>query len=145
MKNPFNWLNNLVQLSSFATGLCSSSGGDEEKNDNVQRQQEQVHDIVTSYLAETQKTNNTDLYLRANPISFVVNGQNITLDTSNVSTNTSLARYLRNHLNLTGTKISCGQAGCGACVVTATFRDAATGEYKTRSVNSVREEKHLQN
>jgi aerobic-type carbon monoxide dehydrogenase small subunit (CoxS/CutS family) len=62
----------------------------------------------------------------------------LSVDTTNVSINTSLARFLRQHLHLTGTKISCEQAGCGACVVTATFVDPATQETKTRSVNSVR-------
>ena len=49
---------------------------------------------------------------------------------------TSLARYLRDHLCLTGTKIHCAQAGCGVCVVTASFVDPSTGQTKTRSVNS---------
>ena len=59
------------------------------------------------------------------------------MDTTEVSTQTSLARFLRNTLGLTGTKIMCGQAGCGACVVTATYIDPATAQLKTRSINSV--------
>ena len=59
------------------------------------------------------------------------------MNTTNISTQTSLARYLRNTLGLTGTKIMCGQAGCGACVVTATFIDPATNQPKTKSINSV--------
>ena len=50
----------------------------------------------------------------------------------------SLARYLRENLALTGTKIMCAQAGCGACVVTAYIPDASNDkEYKTISLNSV--------
>ena len=60
------------------------------------------------------------------------------MDTTKVTPNTSLARYLRDHLGLTGTKIHCAQAGCGVCVVTASFPDPVTGQTKTRSVNSVR-------
>ena len=63
------------------------------------------------------------------------------VDTSEVSTQTSLARYLRETLHLTGTKISCNQAGCGACVVNATFVDPATGGSVTKSVNSVLEDR----
>lgn len=59
------------------------------------------------------------------------------MDTSSVTVDTSLARYLRETLHLTGTKLMCAQAGCGACVVNATFADPATGNDVTRSVNSV--------
>ena len=59
------------------------------------------------------------------------------VDTAKVSTGMSLARYLRDHLHLTGTKISCNQAGCGACVVNASFVDPATGQNVFKSVNSV--------
>ena len=69
-------------------------------------------------------------YLKDNCI-FAVN-------TSEVTATTSLARYVRGNLRLTGTKISCNQAGCGACVVTALVPDPATGTKVARSVNSVR-------
>ena len=50
----------------------------------------------------------------------------------------SLARYLRENLALTGTKIMCAQAGCGACVVTAYIPDGTIEKgYKAISVNSV--------
>ena len=50
----------------------------------------------------------------------------------------SLARYLRDFLELTGTKVSCNQSGCGACIVTAVVPDSneSTGT-RTKSVNSV--------
>ena len=55
-----------------------------------------------------------------------------------VSPTLSLARYLRENLALTGTKIMCSQAGCGACVVTAYVPEASTIKgYKTISINSV--------
>ena len=46
----------------------------------------------------------------------------------------SLARYLREHLHLTGTKISCGMGGCGSCTVEARFKE--TEKTVVRSVNA---------
>lgn len=59
------------------------------------------------------------------------------VDPDQVPSSKSLAHFIRDHLHLKGTKISCNQGGCGACVVKATFEDPATGQQKTRSVNSV--------
>jgi len=58
------------------------------------------------------------------------------VDTNWATARTSLARYLRNYLGLTGTKVSCAQAGCGACAVTATRINPGTGEEVVTSVNS---------
>ena len=44
----------------------------------------------------------------------------------------NLAQYIREVALLTGTKVSCGEGGCGACIVTV------NKEGKSRSVNSVR-------
>jgi isoquinoline 1-oxidoreductase alpha subunit len=46
--------------------------------------------------------------------SFKVNGQTVTFDGDS---ETPLLWVLRDHLNLTGTKFSCGMGLCGACVV----------------------------
>ena len=45
----------------------------------------------------------------------------------------NLAQYIREVALLTGTKVSCNEGGCGACIVTV------NKEGKSRSVNSVRE------
>ena len=50
----------------------------------------------------------------------------------------TLARYLRDYLELTGTKVSCNQSGCGACTVTAEIPDPSDpNSLRTKSVNSV--------
>ena len=61
-----------------------------------------------------------------------------TVKPGDVPANLSLARYIREHLKLPGTKISCNQAGCGACVVTAEMKDLnGHNGWKTKSVNTV--------
>ncbi|XP_050550483.1 uncharacterized protein LOC118267443 isoform X2 [Spodoptera frugiperda] len=50
-----------------------------------------------------------------------------------VDSDTSLNDYLRNHLNLRGTKYMCKEGGCGACVVAVTVNDP---HRRTFSVNS---------
>ena len=52
--------------------------------------------------------------MKNNQISLTVNGQNYTLDSLPGET---LADLLRNRLRLTGTKIGCNEAECGACTV----------------------------
>ena len=47
-------------------------------------------------------------------ITLEVNGKKITKD---VSDNTLLSTFLREHLNLTGTHVGCDTSQCGACVV----------------------------
>ena len=51
-----------------------------------------------------------------------------------VGSTMSLARYLREHLHLTGTKISCGMGGCGSCTVEAKFKEK--DKTVVRSVNA---------
>merc|ERR1719192_1066504 len=68
-------------------------------------------------------------------VRFTVNGKEVVVG-KEVGPQTRLARYLRESLHLTGTKISCGQGGCGSCLVTAKVPDPATGMKKVRAVNS---------
>ncbi len=93
---------------------------------------------VVPYLPAAATASGRDVYLVEKAITMSVNGQLLTLDTTNMSATTSLASYLRDTLQLYGTKTMCYQAGCGVCIVTATYIDASTGQPKTRAVNSVR-------
>uniref|UniRef100_A0A1I8HHR4 FAD-binding PCMH-type domain-containing protein n=1 Tax=Macrostomum lignano TaxID=282301 RepID=A0A1I8HHR4_9PLAT len=49
---------------------------------------------------------------------------------------TSLNDFLRDVLNLKGTKVMCREGGCGCCVVTATYKHPATEEVVSVPVNS---------
>jgi xanthine dehydrogenase/oxidase len=44
--------------------------------------------------------------------------------------------FLRKSRRLTGTKLGCGEGGCGACTVAFEMTDKATGQMTTRSVNA---------
>ncbi|XP_049875547.1 uncharacterized protein LOC126373432 [Pectinophora gossypiella] len=54
---------------------------------------------------------------------------------SEVDADVSLNDYLRNFLNLRGTKYMCKEGGCGACIVSVTTTDS-NGHERTFSVNS---------
>ena len=47
----------------------------------------------------------------------------------------TLVTYLREHLQLTGTKVACGEAGCGSCTVTLTGKDYE-GKISHKAINS---------
>lgn len=54
-----------------------------------------------------------------------------------VDSDVSLNDYLRERLNLRGTKFMCKEGGCGVCIVSVTAPDIHSGLPKTFSVNSV--------
>eukprot|EP00055_Hartaetosiga_balthica_P014394 m.78729 g.78729 ORF g.78729 m.78729 type:complete len:1316 (+) comp8584_c1_seq1:41-3988(+) len=66
-------------------------------------------------------------------VSFTINGNSQTVD--NPDPTMSLNTYLREILGLKGTKLSCGEGGCGACVVAVTMSDA-NGQTSTVPINS---------
>ena len=73
-------------------------------------------------------------------IRFRVNGKEVEVgEEPGVGLDMRLSTFLRDVLHLTGTKVSCGQGGCGACTVSVAFRDEESGVIRTRAVNSVSE------
>jgi len=49
-----------------------------------------------------------------------------------------LVDYIRDEAGLKGTKFSCREGGCGACVVSVKSKDPTVGGDVIRPVNSVR-------
>eukprot|EP00897_Mesotaenium_endlicherianum_P009379 jgi/Mesen1/846/ME000112S10986 len=68
-------------------------------------------------------------------ISFVLNGEEVTLD--NPDPEMLLSEYIRIEAGLKGTKISCAQGGCGACTVLLASLNPPDGEALSyRPINS---------
>ena len=72
----------------------------------------------------------------AEVVRFQVNGEEVVVGEDEVDVDTRLVTYLRDVLHLKGTKVSCGEGGCGACNVTVGLRDVNTGIATTRTVSS---------
>ena len=70
-----------------------------------------------------------------NVLSFTLNGEQVTIE--NPDPTTLLVDYLRSpEVGLTGTKLVCGEGGCGACTVLLTRVDPNTTQVVERAVNS---------
>ncbi|CAG7720323.1 unnamed protein product [Allacma fusca] len=71
-------------------------------------------------------------------ISFSINGNQYTVKPTDGGLNpeSRLVDYIRDEANLKGTKWTCREGGCGACVVTARTKDPQTGQELVRAVNS---------
>ncbi|KAG6609178.1 Xanthine dehydrogenase, molybdopterin binding subunit [Phytophthora cinnamomi] len=65
-----------------------------------------------------------------------VNGRRLQLAERDVRPEQTLLQFLRQELGLTGTKLGCGEGGCGACTVMVSKFDVATGRVRHLSVNS---------
>lgn len=65
-----------------------------------------------------------------------VNGQRVHVEEKNVRPELTLLQFLRNDLGLTGTKLGCGEGGCGACTVMVSRYDPSLKQVRHFSVNS---------
>ena len=66
-------------------------------------------------------------------VTLLVNGRRHTL--TDPSNDMTLAGFLRGDLGLRGTKIGCGEGGCGSCTVTVSKMEG-DGEVHHRAVNA---------
>ncbi len=69
----------------------------------------------------------------SNQLSFLVNGRKVSI--ADPDPTVLLTDYLH-AIGLTGTKVGCGQGGCGACTVMLSHRDLTTGDPVHRAVNA---------
>jgi len=70
----------------------------------------------------------------AQELVLYINGEKIV--ERNAEPDMTLLEYLRQKRNLTGTKLGCGEGGCGACTVMVSHFDQASGKIQHRSVNA---------
>ncbi|KAH3859121.1 hypothetical protein DPMN_101836, partial [Dreissena polymorpha] len=71
---------------------------------------------------------------KSNVLIFFVNGKKII--EANPEPETTLLQYLRRKLFLTGTKLGCGEGGCGACTVMVSRYDRQSSQICHYSVNA---------
>lgn len=67
---------------------------------------------------------------------FGLNGQRIEVDFCQIDPATTLLDYLRYHTRYKGTKLGCGEGGCGACVVLLSKYNIKTKEIDEFSISS---------
>ncbi|MCO5559168.1 hypothetical protein L7F22_012762 [Adiantum nelumboides] len=68
------------------------------------------------------------------PLLFALNGRRVKLASPDPSI--TLLSFLRSHAHLTGTKLSCGEGGCGACLVLLATYDPRSKQVHQYSINS---------
>lgn len=72
-----------------------------------------------------------------NSIEFLLNGKKVVLKQGEFNPTQPLIEWLRSEkVNLKGTKLSCGEGGCGSCTVVLTQYDINKSKYVHRPINS---------
>ncbi|SCZ92606.1 BZ3500_MvSof-1268-A1-R1_Chr5-2g08024 [Microbotryum saponariae] len=67
---------------------------------------------------------------------FYLNGTRIALDGSSIDPDTSLLSFIRSQPGLTGTKLGCGEGGCGACTIVVQSKHPVQGHIQHLAVNA---------
>ncbi|GAA5928017.1 hypothetical protein JCM1841_001821 [Sporobolomyces salmonicolor] len=69
-------------------------------------------------------------------LSFFLNGVPVHLEGHSIDPDTSLLTFIRSQPGLTGTKLGCGEGGCGACVVVLQSQHPKTGKIEHKAINA---------
>jgi len=70
----------------------------------------------------------------ASAVTFAVNGSTVTVP--NPAPSVKLIEYLRYSAGISGSKIGCGEGGCGACMVVLSHSDPKTGQVRQFATNA---------
>lgn len=74
--------------------------------------------------------------IASSTLSFYLNGSPVSLEGNHFDPDTSLLSFIRSQPGLTGTKLGCGEGGCGACIVVLQAKHPKTGQITHSSINS---------
>lgn len=74
--------------------------------------------------------------IASSTLSFYLNGSPVSLEGNHFDPDTSLLSFIRSQPGLTGTKLGCGEGGCGACIVVLQAKHPKTGQFTHSSINS---------
>jgi len=88
-----------------------------------QQQQQQYREFASSTGHKKRKATTARSSAESTHATFYLNGER--RDVSHLEPDTTLLQYVREHEGLTGSKLSCGEGGCGACTIMVSRWDRA--------------------
>lgn len=75
--------------------------------------------------------------MSSNTIEFLINGKPFSVNPESLTSEMTLATFIREKAELTGTKLMCREGGCGVCIVMVKGKHAISKMDDIRAVNSV--------